>query len=86
MTYPGENLINYDPLFYLSLLQCDQIWRIIATLQNLYRFCGVYLLFGKILELLWQILYGIGKFFIHVNGRMLKNNLAIWSHCPPFLC
>ena len=26
------------------------------------------------------ILYAIGQVFIDVNGQMLKNNLAIWSH------
>ena len=40
----------------------------------------VYLLFGKISDLFWQILYAIGQVFIDVNGQMLKNNLAIWSH------
>ena len=28
----------------------------------------------------WQILYTFGQIFIDVNGQMLKNNLAIWSH------
>ena len=42
MTYPGENLMNYDPLFYLSILQCDQIRRIFATLaESLQIFWGV---------------------------------------------
>ena len=43
-------------------------------------FSGVYLLFGTISNLLWQILYTFGQIFIDVNGKMLQNNLAIWSH------
>ena len=33
------------------------------------------------LNLLWQILFAIGKIFVNVNDQTLKNNLAIWSHC-----
>ena len=36
--------------------------------------------FGKILDRLWQFLYGIGQVFVRVNSQMLENNLAIWSH------
>ena len=43
-------------------------------------FWCVYLLFSKILNLLCQIFYTFGQTFIDVNGQMLKNNLAIWSH------
>ena len=25
--------------------------------------------------------YALGQVFIETNGKMLKNNLAIWSHC-----
>ena len=47
----------------------------------------VYLVFSILLNLLWQIWSGIGQIFIAVNGGILKNNLAIWSHCclPPVL-
>ena len=43
----------------------------------------VYLLLGKFSGLLRQISYAIGQIFIDVNGQMLKNNLATWSHCRP---
>ena len=32
----------------------------------------VYLVFGKILNLLWQIAYAIGQMFININGQTLK--------------
>ena len=51
------------------------------TFKVLDKFSRVYLPFGKILNLLWQILYTFWKIFIDVNDQMLKNNLAIWSHC-----
>ena len=35
-----------------------------------------YLLFGKILDLLWQIMNVIGQIFVDVNGQMLQNNLV----------
>ena len=68
-----------------SIVQCDQIWQSYASLAESLQywaifFGGGYLLFGKILELLWQILYPIGQISVQVNGQMLKNNLAIWSH------
>ena len=51
------------------------------NLQSLGQFLKVYLLFGKILDKLWQIKNVIGQVFIDVNGQMLKNKLANWSHC-----
>ena len=66
--------------------QCDQIWQNFARFGRIFKvlgnFGGNYLLFGKILELLWQVLRNTGRIYVHVNGQMLKNNLAIWSHCP----
>ena len=44
-------------------------------------FLVVYLLFGKLMSLLWQICDIIGLIFIVANGPKLKNNLTIWSHC-----
>ena len=41
----------------------------------------VYLLFGKVVNPLWDNMYSLGQIFIVVNGQILKNNLAIWSHC-----
>ena len=62
---------------------CDQIWQNYATLAKYLKswaILGGYLLLGKIQELLGQIFYAIGQPFGHINGQMLKNNLAIWSH------
>ena len=41
----------------------------------------VHLVFGKIMQLLWQNLYAIGLIFFAVNEQIQKNNLIIWSHC-----
>ena len=49
-------------------------------------FLRVYLVFGILLKLIWQILNAIGQIFIDVNGQKLKKNLTIWSHCTPALC
>ena len=40
----------------------------------------IYLLFGKILNLLWLKFYVIWSILNVVNGQILKSNLAIWSH------
>ena len=65
--------------------QCVQIWQNFRhfgeILNVLGSFLWVYLLFGNILSLLWQILYAVGQIFIDVNGQGLKNNLDTWSHC-----
>ena len=53
------------------------VWQ---NFQSLGQFLRVYLLFGKILNRHWQFSYAIGQLFIGINGQMLKNNLAIWSH------
>ena len=42
-----------------------------------------FLIFGKMLNLLWQICMTIGQNFIVSNGQIFKNKLAIWSHLPP---
>ena len=39
----------------------------------------VYLVFGKILTLLCQEFYVIGRIFIAVNGQILNSYQAIWS-------
>ena len=67
----------------MAQYQCDQIWRNFATgkiLQVFGSFLTVYLLFGKILSIIWQICEIIGLIFIAANGQILKNNLTIWSH------
>ena len=40
-------------------------------------------MFGILLNQLWQIFKATGQIFIDVNGPILKNNIAIWSHCNP---
>ena len=50
------------------------------NLQSLGQFLRVYLLFGNILDRLWQILYANGQVFIDVNSQMSTNKLVIWSH------
>ena len=49
-------------------------------LQVFGKFLTVYFLFGKIVNLLWQICYTSGLIFIVANGPILKYNLTIWSH------
>ena len=44
-------------------------------------FLRAHLVFGILLNLLWQILYVIGNIFLDLNGQKWANNLAIWSHC-----
>ena len=44
------------------------------------KFLTVFFLFGKMLNLLWQICYITGIVFIIANGQILKHNLTIWSH------
>ena len=71
--------------------QRDQVWRNSAHFGKIFKVLGnflrVYFLIGKLLEWLWQIFNSIGKVFNAVNGQMLKNNLATWSHCvPPKKC
>ena len=40
-----------------------------------------YLVFGKIVNLLWQNFYSFEQIFISLKSQILKNNIAIWSHC-----
>ena len=40
---------------------------------------GVYFECGKILKLLWQIFYVIGKTYYAIDGQNLINNLSIWT-------
>ena len=44
------------------------------------KFLKVYILFGKMLSLLWQICYIIGLIFIVVVDQILNNNLTIGSN------
>ena len=63
---------------FLSIVtSVTRFGKIFKVLGN---FSRVYLLFGKIVNPLWQILYTFGQIFIDVNDQMLKNNLASRSH------
>ena len=67
-------------LFYVTDMQCDQIWRTFATVGKVFKYLVfmVYFLIVKMLSLLWQIRDIIGQIFIGANGQTLKNNLIIW--------
>ena len=62
----------------------DQIWWKCCHFGKILQLFGiilrVYLVFGKILNLLWQILCAFEQMFIIISGQILKNNLDILSH------
>ena len=49
-------------------------------LQSFGKLLGHYFLFGKIVNLHWEICYITGLIIIVVNGQILKHDLTIWSH------
>ena len=59
----------------MGLDQCDQIWRNFATLANIQKALGNferrYLVFDKILSLLWPKNH-IGQIFIALKGQILS--------------
>ena len=67
---------------------CWSVWQYLANFRpfgktlkyfgNIFRH---YLVLGILLNLLRQIWSAIGQIFNAVNSEILKNNLAIWSHC-----
>ena len=70
-----------------SLTRFGEVWPLCQNILRLWQFCMVFLVFGKILNLLWKKFHAIGQIFIVVNGQILKSYLAIWSfwHWPPRL-
>ena len=70
----------YLPAVWPDLVKFHHFAKILRVVGKILK---VYLVFGKIMKLLWQILNAIGLIFIAVNEQILKNNLAIWSHCLP---
>ena len=48
--------------------------KISSLLYNVKKLAILKVLFGKILSLLWQILYAIGRIFIALICQILKNN------------
>ena len=61
--------------------QCDQIWRNFATLAKNLKYWVILGGFIYCLANFGTTLASFGQMFVHVNGQMLKNNLATWSHC-----
>ena len=64
--------------------QCEQIWRNFSTWDSLIfpcLFLSYYLVFGKIVNLLWQIFPSYVQIFSVINGQILNSKIAIWSHC-----
>ena len=58
-------------------IQCDQIWQ---NFKVFGKTLVVYLIFDKMLNLLWQILYPIGQIFIHVNGQIFDKIIEPSCH------
>ena len=58
------------------MLHCDQIWRYFTTLAKILKamdnFDRVYFVFGKTLNLLWQLNDAFGQLFMVSNGQILK--------------
>ena len=68
-----------------GLYQCDHIWRNFATFAQNFKFFRNFwyrsFSIWQTLVLTLAIFYATGQIFIVVNDRILKNNLAIRSHC-----
>ena len=66
--------------FNLPPNQCDQIWQNFDTLAKISKTLAIltiYLVFCKILNLLWQLFYAIGRNFIVKNGPMLYHLVTL---------
>ena len=61
--------------------QRGQIWQ---NFKILWQYLKALFSIGKILNLLWHIIYAIGYIFYLVNCQILKNNLVIWSQWCQF--
>ena len=63
--------------------QCDQIGRKFANLAKIQKSLATFercIWYLAKLRIPFGTFYAFGQNFIVVNGRILKNNLAIWSH------
>ena len=50
-------------------------------LNSFGEFLMVYLVFGKLLNQLWEVLYDLGQILFVVNDQILQNRcLTVWSH------
>ena len=61
--------------------QCDQIWPSLKWSLAILGF-NLISIWSNIETQLWQKQQS-GNFSLFVNGQILKNNLAVWSHWPP---
>ena len=61
-----------------DLAKFRHLGKLYQILGKLLRVC---LVLGKFLNLLWQYFYEFGQFSIVVSSQIMKNILAIWSHC-----
>ena len=51
-----------------SLTRFGEVWPLCQNILRLWQFCMVFLVFGKILNLLWKKFHAIGQIFIVVNN------------------
>ena len=66
------------------------MWPDLAKFRNLDKilesfghFLSNYLVFGKIVNLLWQLFYTFGQIFIVQNGQILKNKATLFADRNP---
>ena len=83
ITWP---LASHSPMNFLQWSVSQSVWSDLAkfrhfgiNLKVLGKFLKDYVVFGKILTLLWQKCLTIVQVLIVADGQILKNNLAIWS-------
>ena len=57
--------------------EISPLWQ---NFTSLWQILTIYFIFGKMLSLLWKTWNIIGLIFIVANGKILNNNLTIWSH------
>ena len=79
------SLTLYSYSVWPDLAKFCHLGKLSKVLGKLLRF---YLVFGKILNQLWQHFMNFGQIWAFVSSQMMKNILAIWSHCShlPFIC
>ena len=78
-------IIVSDTIFSgISVTRFCEISPLMQKFTSLWQILTVYFVFYKILRLLWHICDIIRLIFNAANGQTLKNDLAIWSHCPEF--
>ena len=65
--------------------QCDQIGQNFAIFAKSSKSLAIFWRLTSYLGKIWtdfgKFCMPLGQFSLIVNGQMLKNNLAIWSHC-----